>query len=138
LISPLDEVAQVMIIIEVMMWNELETGSTKLGVWWQSMICCMMGLNFWIVVYQGFRGSVYYQTDLVACCFMNRFILGFFIASIPWYVGAFIFFCLTYDPRERSGFASCAIAVYYPDSFMLNCIFSLTRSFSFQWQPGVQ
>ncbi len=79
-------------------------------------------------MYQGFRGSVYYQTDFVACCFMNRFILGFFIVSIPWYVGAFIFFCLSYDPRERSGFASCAIAVYYPDSFMLKCIFSLTRS----------
>jgi hypothetical protein len=69
---------------------------------------------------------------------MNRFILGFFIVSIPWYVGAFIFFCLTYDPRERSGFAACAIAVNYPYSFMLKCIFSLTHSFSFQWQPGVQ
>jgi hypothetical protein len=74
-------------------------------------------------VYQGFRGSVCYQTDFVACCLMNRFILGFFIASIPWYVGAFIFLCLSYDPRERSGFASCAIAVYYPYSFMLKCIF---------------
>lgn len=41
----------------------------------------------------------------------DRFILGFFIASVPWYVGAFIFFCLSYDYREKSGLAACAIAV---------------------------
>jgi hypothetical protein len=122
LISPLAEVGQVMIIIDAMMWNELKTGSTKLCVRWQSMICCMIGLHFWIVVYQGFRGSVYYQTDFVACCLMNSFILGSFIVSMPWYVGAFIFFCLTYDPKERSRFASCAIASM--DHFCANTMFN--------------
>jgi hypothetical protein len=38
------------------------------------------------------------------------FILGFFILSIPWYVGTFIFFCIRYDPREHAGLAACAIA----------------------------
>jgi hypothetical protein len=42
---------------------------------------------------------------------LARFILGFFIASVPWYVGAFVFFCLSYDPRESTGLTACAIAV---------------------------
>ncbi|CAK9238700.1 unnamed protein product [Sphagnum troendelagicum] len=59
------------------------------------------------------RGE-YHEMHRLPCCGLGfgwfLFILGFFIVSIPWYVGAFIFFCLSYDPRERSGFASCAIA----------------------------
>ncbi|CAM6037878.1 unnamed protein product [Sphagnum compactum] len=38
------------------------------------------------------------------------FLLGFFFIGVPWYVGAFIFCCLTHDYRERSGLAACAIA----------------------------
>ncbi|XP_024382079.1 large ribosomal subunit protein eL20z [Physcomitrium patens] len=38
------------------------------------------------------------------------FLLGFIIASVPWYVGAFIFFCLNYDHREETGLMACTIA----------------------------
>lgn len=55
-----------------------------------------------------------YDTDPLPFCGLGfgwfLFILGFFIASVPWYVGAFIFFCLSYDYREKSGLAACAIA----------------------------
>jgi signal transduction histidine kinase len=54
--------------------------------------------------------KVYYHSDLLFVALLNRFILGFFVLSIPWYVGTFIFFCLRYDPREYAGLAACAIA----------------------------
>ncbi|PWA37940.1 ribosomal protein L18ae family [Artemisia annua] len=38
------------------------------------------------------------------------FILGFFIAAIPWYVGAFILLCAQYDDREKPGYVACLIA----------------------------
>ncbi|CAK9232724.1 unnamed protein product [Sphagnum troendelagicum] len=38
------------------------------------------------------------------------FLLGFVFIGVPWYVGTFIFCCLTHDYRERSGLAACAIA----------------------------
>jgi hypothetical protein len=40
--------------------------------------------------------------------------LGFVFIGVPWYVGTFIFCCLTHDYRERSGLAACAIAVHEP------------------------
>ena len=42
---------------------------------------------------------------------MIRFILGFFIASVPWYAGAILLLCTRPDPRERIGFIYCTIAV---------------------------
>ncbi|XP_076923447.1 large ribosomal subunit protein eL20z-like [Bidens hawaiensis] len=38
------------------------------------------------------------------------FILGFFFAAIPWYVGAFILLCAQYDIREKPGYVACLIA----------------------------
>ncbi|KAI7746685.1 hypothetical protein M8C21_018297 [Ambrosia artemisiifolia] len=38
------------------------------------------------------------------------FILGFFCAAIPWYVGAFILLCAQYDEREKPGYVACLIA----------------------------
>ncbi len=38
--------------------------------------------------------------------------MGFVLIGVPWYVGTFIFCCLTHDYRERSGLAACAIAVH--------------------------
>jgi len=55
-----------------------------------------------------------YDSDPLPFCGLGfgwfLFILGFFIASVPWYVGAFIFFCLSYDHRESTGLTACAIA----------------------------
>ncbi|KAI3888626.1 hypothetical protein MKW92_004791 [Papaver armeniacum] len=38
------------------------------------------------------------------------FIIGFFIAAIPWYVGAFILLCVRIDHREKPGLIACTIA----------------------------
>ncbi|OVA05910.1 Ribosomal protein L18a [Macleaya cordata] len=38
------------------------------------------------------------------------FIIGFFLAAIPWYVGAFILLCVRIDYREKPGLIACTIA----------------------------
>ncbi|KAL0904834.1 hypothetical protein M5K25_026989 [Dendrobium thyrsiflorum] len=39
------------------------------------------------------------------------FIIGFFLAAIPWYVAAFIVLCATrVDHREKPGYVACTIA----------------------------
>lgn len=43
--------------------------------------------------------------------FPNRFIIGFFLAAIPWYIAAFILLCAKIDPREKPGYITCTIAV---------------------------
>ncbi|XP_027161635.1 60S ribosomal protein L18a-like protein [Coffea eugenioides] len=38
------------------------------------------------------------------------FIIGFFLAAIPWYVAAFIILCAKVDPREKPGYITCTVA----------------------------
>ncbi|XP_010918896.1 large ribosomal subunit protein eL20z [Elaeis guineensis] len=38
------------------------------------------------------------------------FVVGFFLAAIPWYVGAFILLCVRIDYREKPGLIACTIA----------------------------
>ncbi|WOL02225.1 60S ribosomal protein L18a-like protein [Canna indica] len=49
------------------------------------------------------------------CCGLGigwlLFIIGFFLAAIPWYVGAFILMCVRVDYREKPGLVACTIAV---------------------------
>ncbi|CAI9088917.1 OLC1v1023372C1 [Oldenlandia corymbosa var. corymbosa] len=52
------------------------------------------------------------------------FIIGFFLAGIPWYIAAFILLCSRVDPREKPGYITCTIAAILA-SFAL--IFGLTR-----------
>ncbi|KAI0496681.1 hypothetical protein KFK09_023005 [Dendrobium nobile] len=41
------------------------------------------------------------------------FISGFFLAAIPWYVGAFILLCVRrVDYREKPGYVACTIAAF--------------------------
>lgn len=40
-----------------------------------------------------------------------RFIIGFFIGGVPWYIGAFILACVQMDYQEKSGLIACTIAV---------------------------
>ncbi|XP_058101115.1 large ribosomal subunit protein eL20 isoform X2 [Magnolia sinica] len=40
------------------------------------------------------------------------FIIGFFLAAIPWYVGALIILCSRVDYREKPGFVACTIAFH--------------------------
>ncbi|GER33616.1 60S ribosomal protein L18aA [Striga asiatica] len=38
------------------------------------------------------------------------FIIGFFLAAIPWYVAALLLLCSRIDPREKPGYVACVIA----------------------------
>ncbi|XP_030965053.1 60S ribosomal protein L18a-like protein [Quercus lobata] len=38
------------------------------------------------------------------------FIIGFFLAAIPWYVGALILLCSRIDYREKPGLIACTVA----------------------------
>ncbi|EAY99038.1 hypothetical protein OsI_20996 [Oryza sativa Indica Group] len=49
------------------------------------------------------------------CCGLGLgwllFIAGFFLAAIPWYVGAFILICVrVHDYREKPGYVACTVA----------------------------
>ncbi|KAL6620697.1 hypothetical protein ACP70R_035836 [Stipagrostis hirtigluma subsp. patula] len=49
------------------------------------------------------------------CCGLGLgwllFIIGFFLAAIPWYIGAFILICVrVHDQREKPGYVACTIA----------------------------
>jgi len=48
------------------------------------------------------------------CCGLGLgwalFIIGFFLASVPWYVGAFLLLCVRHDHREKPGLVACTIA----------------------------
>ncbi|XP_031474400.1 60S ribosomal protein L18a-like protein [Nymphaea colorata] len=49
------------------------------------------------------------------CCGLGLgwflFIIGFFLAAIPWYIGAFILICVRrVDYREKPGYIACTIA----------------------------
>uniref|UniRef100_A0A453F785 60S ribosomal protein L18a-like protein n=1 Tax=Aegilops tauschii subsp. strangulata TaxID=200361 RepID=A0A453F785_AEGTS len=49
------------------------------------------------------------------CCGLGMgwflFIIGFFFAAIPWYVGAFVLICVrVHDYREKPGYVACTIA----------------------------
>ena len=65
------------------------------------------------VVAEGTPASA--REGLLPCCGCGLgwclFIMGFFIAGIPWYCGAIILFCVqTVDYREKPGYIACTIA----------------------------
>ncbi|MQL94603.1 hypothetical protein Taro_027262 [Colocasia esculenta] len=51
----------------------------------------------------------------LSCCGIGMgwflFFAGFFLAAIPWYVGAFVLLCAIVDHREKPGYVACTIAV---------------------------
>ena len=82
--------------------------SSAFHEWWLSVYCRFFIKNVVFLMWWGWAFSFFLCDCLTS---LPRFILGFFIASVPWYVGAFVFFCLSYDPRESTGLTACAIAV---------------------------
>ncbi|KAJ7948844.1 60S ribosomal protein L18a-like protein [Quillaja saponaria] len=38
------------------------------------------------------------------------FIIGFFLAAVPWYIGVIILICSRIDQREKPGYIACTIA----------------------------
>lgn len=53
------------------------------------------------------------------------FIIGFFLAAFPWYLGAFILLCARFDHREKPGYVACMIAAIL-GTFAL--VFGLTKN----------
>ncbi|XP_042433819.1 60S ribosomal protein L18a-like protein [Zingiber officinale] len=77
------------------------------------------GPPYYVQVYQAVPGYAPVEGRPVrlprlACCGLGigwlLFILGFFLAAIPWYVGAFIMLCVRVDYREKPGLVACTIA----------------------------
>ncbi|KAL6506888.1 hypothetical protein OROHE_022325 [Orobanche hederae] len=52
------------------------------------------------------------------------FIIGFFLAAIPWYVAALLLLCSRIDPREKPGYVASTIAAVLAS---IAVIFGLTR-----------
>lgn len=51
------------------------------------------------------------QVTTLAFIFFARFITGFFLGGIPWYIGTFILLCVRVDYREKPGYVACTVAV---------------------------
>ncbi|KAJ0985962.1 hypothetical protein J5N97_004318 [Dioscorea zingiberensis] len=60
------------------------------------------------------EGTPILRMRRLPCCGLGigwcLFIIGFFLAAIPWYVGAFILLCVRVDYREKPGYVACTIA----------------------------
>ncbi|CAH1450026.1 60S ribosomal protein L18a-like protein [Lactuca sativa] len=76
-------------------------------------------VNHYVHGYQAFPGYAVAEGRPVRqrrlpCCGIGiawlLFIIGFFMAAIPWYIGAFILMCARYDHREKPGYIACLIA----------------------------
>ncbi|KAL8255164.1 hypothetical protein R6Q59_033385 [Mikania micrantha] len=70
-------------------------------------------VNHYVHGYQAVPGRPIRQRRL-PCCGIGTgwflFIIGFLLAAIPWYVGAFILIRARYDHREKPGYIACLIA----------------------------
>lgn len=49
-----------------------------------------------------------------------RFITGFFLGAIPWYIGVFLLLCVRMDYREKPGLVACTIGVSVFNLFNLS------------------
>jgi hypothetical protein len=89
--------------------------------------CCGLGLGWclWVSLFAPAHLFVNVKVNSITNNSISlpgtRFITGFFLAAIPWYVGAFIMICVrVHDQREKPGYVACTIAV---SSFLLiQCI----------------
>ena len=68
---------------------------------------------------------------VITVCF-GRFLIGFFLGGIPWYVGTFVVLCVRVDYREKPGYVACAIAVSRLLFVVCEWLFSL-QSWLFVW-----
>nr|XP_043622726.1 60S ribosomal protein L18a-like protein [Erigeron canadensis] len=60
-------------------------------------------------------------------------ILGFFLAAIPWYIGAFILICARYDHREKPGYIACLIAAILATIVVLFGVTNDDWDWDFDW-----
>ncbi|XP_059661375.1 large ribosomal subunit protein eL20z-like [Cornus florida] len=62
------------------------------------------------------------------CCGLGLgwflFIIGFFLAAIPWYVGALLLLCARVDYREKPGYIACTVAAILAT---IAVVFGLTK-----------
>ncbi|KAF8100332.1 hypothetical protein N665_0227s0064 [Sinapis alba] len=62
------------------------------------------------------------EQERLPCCGIGigwlLFILGFFLGSIPWYIGFFLLLC-SRDPREKPGYIACTIGAVITTGFVV-------------------
>jgi hypothetical protein len=94
-----------------------------LGLGWLLSVSLNPGSPVHVLVHHTFW-SFNYTTNKIFFSTLQRFIAGFFLAAIPWYVGAFILICVwVHDHREKPGYVACTIAVssFVPDALQSFC-----------------
>ncbi|KAG2315731.1 hypothetical protein Bca4012_066532 [Brassica carinata] len=62
------------------------------------------------------------EEQRLPCCGIGigwlLFILGFFLGSIPWYIGFFLLLC-SRNPREKPGYIACTIGAVIATGFVV-------------------
>ena len=58
-----------------------------------------------------FVSFLFFITLLMINSSPSRFIIGFFLGAIPWYIGALLLWCSRVDYREKPGYVACTAAV---------------------------
>ena len=80
-------------------------------LWWEPLrMLCLQYLSY-ISVLSIVWDRILWVVNTEEMLLFWRFIIGFFLAAIPWYVGALILLCSRIDYREKPGFIACTIAV---------------------------
>ncbi|XP_073056129.1 large ribosomal subunit protein eL20z-like [Primulina eburnea] len=55
-----------------------------------------------------------FREERLPCCGIGigwfLFISGFFLGTIPWYIGALLLLCVRLDYREKAGLVACTLA----------------------------
>jgi hypothetical protein len=81
--------------------------------------CCGLGLGWCLWVSASVHvlfPCIFWSYTALLTKFISlpqtRFITGFVLAAIPWYIGAFVLICVrVHDQREKPGYVACTIAV---------------------------
>lgn len=88
----------------------LQVWNQRNPMWWffyrnLSLIFIIISISLW-------------SSANLGCLLCWRFILGFFLGAIPWYIGLLLLVCGRIDYREKPGYIACTIAVsLYLSSF---------------------
>ncbi|KAI8557997.1 hypothetical protein RHMOL_Rhmol04G0054500 [Rhododendron molle] len=114
----------------VVMWWVAAVAALVVVAWWWLLLSSGGGAVVAVLIGQKLFANHSFFIDLgyavaegrpvrerrLPCCGIGcgwfLFIIGFFLAAIPWYVGAIILLCVrSVDYREKPGYIACTVAV---------------------------
>ncbi|KAJ7968924.1 60S ribosomal protein L18a-like protein [Quillaja saponaria] len=74
--------------------------------------CCGLGLGWFLddSLFEELVLGLVMNGSKKICNICPRFIVGFFLGGIPWYIGTFIILCVRLDYREKPGLVACTVA----------------------------